>query len=276
MRLPTRILLFISMMLSPLMPQAAESVVTMAYRTTEKQPFIAKAPDNSGLFEDMYQEAARRAGLTLRIVRMPKVRVINALKEGEVDFYPQFTFSAKRSAYSFFAPNGLRVAYYAISTPEIERLASVADFDGLTLLHGLGNPDYLTKLGFGAARVTHLEVAEMDLQKAIHMLQKRRADAYIYEAEPLAYALLQSGASDIRLHKELSDQVEWATLGISRRSALLALEPNPDFNPNAPISRSNQAERLVPGSPMARMVAALDSMKQDGTLAALSERYLGH
>ena len=276
MRLPTRILLLITMMLSPLMLQAAEPVVTMAYRTTEKLPFIAKAPDNSGLFEDMYREAARRAGLTLRIVRMPKVRVINALREGEVDFYPQFTFSAKRNAYSFFAPNGLRVAYYAISTPEIERLASVADFDGLTLLHGLGNPDYLTKLGFGAARVTHLEVAEMDLQKAIHMLQKHRADAYIYEAEPLAYALLQSGASDIRLHKELSSQVEWATLGISRRSTLIALEPNPDFKPGEPISSFNQPDRLVPGSPMARMVAALEAMKQDGTLAALSERYLGH
>lgn len=269
-----RIVLIFCLLLTAGFPVAGQDVVTMAYRTTEKLPFIAEAPDNSGLFQDMYSEAARRAGLELRIVRMPKVRVINALKDGEVDFYPQFTFSDKRHQYALFAPNGLQVSYYAISRPSIGKLNSAEDFDGLTLLHGLGNPDFLSKLGFGKAKVNHLEVAEMDLQKAIQMLQKHRADAYIYEAEPLAYALLKSGATDIRLHRDLSTSVEWATLGFSRKSALIKLEANPEFNPGLGLTAFNQPDRLLAGSALASLVVALEEMKQDGTLARMANVYL--
>ncbi|MBT1445412.1 transporter substrate-binding domain-containing protein [Shewanella sp. JM162201] len=254
---------------------SADAEIILAYRTTEKLPFIAQAPDNRGLFEDMFREAAHRAGLRLKIERMPKARILNALINGDVDFYPQFTFDDARNKYTFFAPNGLNVSYSAISRPGIGRLDSAEHFNGLTLLHGVGNPDYLDKLGFGSARTKRFEVAEMDLAKAIMMIQKGRADAYIYEAEPLEYALIKSGVTDVILHRELMSQAEPATLGFSRKSRLIALEPNPFYDGASPVSADNQPERLVAGSPLARLVGALDEMRRDGTIAALYRKYLG-
>lgn len=269
-----RFLGLISMPFLVVEAMASEPVLTMAYRTTEKLPFIAEAPDNRGLFEDMYLEAAKRIGVSLKIVRLPKVRVINGLMDGSIDFYPQFTFSDIRQGYCQFVVNGLRVNYYAISRPEVERLERVEDFNGLLLLHVLGNPDYLGMLGFGEARVTRVDVAEMDLQKAIHMIEKGRADAYLYEAEPLEYAVAQSGSTMVRLHRRLHQGDEWATLGFSKKSRWAKFEPNPDYDPLIPTSVSNQPQRFEAGSVPARLAQALSEMRQDGTLDVFYQRYL--
>ncbi|ABM01492.1 ABC transporter substrate-binding protein [Shewanella amazonensis] len=274
MSLLNRFLVLISMSFLVVDATASEPVLTMGYRTTEKQPFIAEAPDNRGLFEDMYLEAARRIGVSLQIVRLPKVRVIKGLMDGSVDFYPQFTFSDNRQGYCQFVANGLKVNYYAISRPEVKRLEQVEDFDGLVLLHVLGNPDYLGMLGFGAASVTRVDVAEMDLQKAIHMIEKGRADAYLYEAEPLEYALAQSGSTRLRLHRQLHKDEEWASLGFSKKSRWAKLEPNPEYDPSRPINVGNQPQRFEAGSVPARLALALSEMRHDGTLDAFYQKYL--
>lgn len=275
--MPSKLILLLMLLLPVLsLPILAGDAVTltMAYRTTEKLPFIARAPDNHGLFEDMYLEAARRIGVSLQIVRLPKVRVIKGLMDGSVDFYPQFTFSDSRQGYCQFVANGLRVNYYAISRPEVKRLERTEDFNGLVMLHVLGNPDYLGMLGFGEARVTRIDVAEMDLQKAIHMIEKGRADAYLYEAEPLEYALAQSGSTKVQLHRRLHQGNEWASLGFSKNSRWAELEPNPDYDPSIPAGVDNQPQRFVAGSVPARLAAALYEMRQDGTLDTLYQRYL--
>ncbi len=51
-------------------------VITMGYKTTQKAPYINQAPDNNGLYYELYSEAAKRIGAELKIVRMPKVHIL--------------------------------------------------------------------------------------------------------------------------------------------------------------------------------------------------------
>jgi hypothetical protein len=51
-------------------------VLKIGYRTNERPPNIARAPDNSGLYLDLYQKAAEMVGCELQVVRLPKNKVI--------------------------------------------------------------------------------------------------------------------------------------------------------------------------------------------------------
>lgn len=64
--------------------------LTMGYRTNERPPLIASAPDNSGLYLEFYQHVTEKLGCQLKVVRGPKKRILKKLYDGEIDFYPGF------------------------------------------------------------------------------------------------------------------------------------------------------------------------------------------
>jgi len=82
--------------------QASACQITMGYRTNERAPLIAKAPNNQGLYFDLFSLAAKKVGCQLQVVRKPKKRILKMMRNGEVDFYPGFNFSLKRAKNSFF------------------------------------------------------------------------------------------------------------------------------------------------------------------------------
>ncbi|MCG6306326.1 hypothetical protein K6U21_19510 [Vibrio vulnificus] len=71
-------------------PSLATTEIIMGYRTTEKMPYIHAEPSDDGFYFELYDEAAKRIGAKLKVVRLPKLRVLLALEAGEIDFYPGF------------------------------------------------------------------------------------------------------------------------------------------------------------------------------------------
>ena len=50
----------------------ADCVLKMAYKEGDKIPLIAKMPDNSGAYFDLFDTAAKKIGCRLEVVRLPK------------------------------------------------------------------------------------------------------------------------------------------------------------------------------------------------------------
>ncbi len=116
----------------------------MGYRTTDKLPYIKESPDNSGFFEEYFGATAKMIGYKLeQIVRLPKMRVLFALEDGTVDFYPMFAFDEERSKYAVWCKNGIQQRDIAISKSTPKELHTERDIKGLTEIRALGNPDYL-------------------------------------------------------------------------------------------------------------------------------------
>ena len=54
----------------------------MGYQKKAKPPLINNAPDNSGIYLEIYAQAAQELDCTLKVVRLPKRRVLNEMKQG--------------------------------------------------------------------------------------------------------------------------------------------------------------------------------------------------
>src|SRR5512134_3732230 len=96
--------------------------LTMGFKPDAKLPFIAAAPDNAGLYLDLYTRAAERLGCKLAVVREPKRRIHQWMQEGRVDFYPGMKYSPERAQFALFIENGLpggRAGLSMADLPEI-------------------------------------------------------------------------------------------------------------------------------------------------------------
>jgi len=249
-----------------------DNVLVMGYRTNEKLPFIAEDPDSSGIFKDLYEEAGKRLGVRLEIVRLPKNRVILGLEEGSIDFYPVYTFSIERSAYVYFAPNGLEVSYSVLSQESFPDIRTGEDLYGFIGLVSLGSPTYLT--GYDTSKIQGNRIAEMDIAKAVDMILMGRGDFYIYESEPLKYYIRKQNISGVRLQPVIVKIDPTGYIGLSKKSLYYQEEENPDFDPLKLVSPGNNPVRLVPGSLFDRLLQVLEQMDREGFTDSLSSRYL--
>lgn len=80
-------LLMIVLALSSQNPQ-----MITGYRTNARLPIINEAPNNDGLYYDLYMEASKRMNVELEFIRKPKKRLIKEMQDGILDFYPGFLF----------------------------------------------------------------------------------------------------------------------------------------------------------------------------------------
>ena len=60
--------------------ELAACSLVMGYRTSERQPLIARAPDNNGLYKELYTKAAHKIGCSLEVKRLPKKRILRLLQ----------------------------------------------------------------------------------------------------------------------------------------------------------------------------------------------------
>ena len=116
--------------------------LTMGYRTNERLPLIAKAPDNNGLYLSLYRQVAMRIGCEFEVIRGPKKRILKQLQDGEVDFYPGFTFNEERSQFAFYIENGLPGGDVGISRSSFINVSQLTDLEGHTVLQALGSPKF--------------------------------------------------------------------------------------------------------------------------------------
>lgn len=259
------------MLLSSLAGGEVLPVLKMGYRTTEKLPYINEAPDNSGLFKDLYSEAARRIGFTLEIERMPKKRVLMALEKGTLDFYPGFSFTLERAAYSFWMINGIKQRDVAISADSLHELNSNDDIKGLHYLRALGNPDYLE--GMDVSSLNIHTVAELDVARAIEMIKLGRVDFYIYEEDTMKFYVKSHGITGVKFHNNLIKEFYWMHAGFSRLSPHYKGVENPDYDSSHEMSDENFPYELVPGSTLDRFRDALKEMADEGYTDSLYQYY---
>lgn len=250
---------------------ADEKIIRMGYRTTNKLPYIDETPDNSGLYQDLYKEAARRIGYKLEIVRLPKKRVLLQLSEGQIDFYPGFAFNEERAEYSFWFNNGITQNDIVISRDDLHDLKTISDLKGLTYLIALGNPEYLSKELLVDVN-THT-VAELNLERAIKMLLTKRADFYIYEDDTMLYYVKSKKIKGVKFHENLINRSYVMKVGFSRNSPLFEGNENPNFNKQKAISVENFPYLLKPGSVVEKFKRAIDEMAQEGYTDSLCNYY---
>ena len=245
--------------------------LTMGYRTNERPPLIANAPNNSGLYQHFYQRVSEKMGCELRIVRSPKKRILKQLQDGEIDFYPGFSFNAERARYTFYLANGFPGGEVGISLSEFPTITDMSQLEGYTLLQALGGPNHARDLEYIK---THT-LPEMTIGQAIDLLRKRRGDFYIYNRASLYYYLKVNNIEDIRIHPHCcnKDKSEPIYLGFSRRSPLFAEEDNPDYNLAKELSVDNYPTRLKQGTVVYQMMRVMTEMQVSGETEQIYNQY---
>jgi len=241
----------------------------MGYRTNERLPLIASAPDSSGLYAHFYQIVAEKLGCQLEIIRGPKKRILKQLQDGEIDFYPGFNFNEYREVYTYYIENGFPGGEIGISRQEFSTITSLKQLEGSTILQSLGSPDFVREL----ENIRIYAVPEMTIPKAISLLRKKRGDFYIYNRASLLYYLKVHNAQDIKVHMECCGGVEPLYLGFSRNSNHYQEVPNPDYNPNKEKGPNNATVQLRKGSKAYELQKVLIKMKASGETDSIYNQY---
>ncbi|RZR28705.1 amino acid ABC transporter [Vibrio vulnificus] len=252
-------------------PSWATTEIIMGYRTTEKMPYIHAEPSDDGFYFELYDEAAKRIGAKLKVVRLPKLRVLLALEAGEIDFYPGFAFDLERAKYAYWVPNGTYQRDVAVTLKGWPLMTQATSLDGFTQLVALGNPDYL--VGRDISKMNQFTVSELDVGRAMTFLRRGRADFYVYEEDTLRYYLKTEGLNDMMIHSQFVDRSTPSWAGFSRNSALFQGQENPAYDPNLPLAWNNMPMELVPGSVIDEFRQALHQMEMEGWTQALYRKY---
>lgn len=266
MKFPILLMLFYVLSL-----MAGDKVIRMAYRTTEKLPLISSAPDNSGLYYDLYSEAARRIGYKLEVIRKPKKRILLDLKNGDIDFYPGFVFSEERGEYAYFINTGIKEQNVAVTLDTVEDITSFSDLQGMVYLQPLGNADYLE--GVDRRGITVIKVPEADLERMLELITLRRGDLFIYQRSSVLYALKVNNVSHIKTHTKLLPDIFYLHLGFSKKSPLFESNPNELYDSTKSLGIDNFPIILSQDCPAFKLQQALQEMHDEGFTQKLYESY---
>ncbi|MCL2917842.1 substrate-binding periplasmic protein [Shewanella litorisediminis] len=246
--------------------------LTMGYRTSERLPYIHAEPSDNGLFVTLFDEAAKRIGCRLTVIRAPKQRIIRELEQGNIDFYPSLSFTPARAKRAWFFPNGLPERYTGISrekAPDIKQLNELVTHN-MVLLMAPGSYD----LGGLPKGLAQRRPQDMDIPKAFAMLRANKGDFFIYDEFTLEYYLHQDGGNGLKRHPGCCEKPRTMFFGFSRKSPHFQEIANPDFIADKPVSAANQPVKPAPDSVAARLVQALTEMMHDGTITAYREAEL--
>ncbi|GGE83356.1 substrate-binding periplasmic protein [Shewanella carassii] len=244
--------------------------LTMGYRTNARPPFIAQAPDNSGLYLGLYQEAAARIGCSLKIIRAPKKRILREIAKGNIDFYPGLAFSQERNRYAYFIANGLSERYIGVSRDDLSDITSLQQLVDKQLVLLISPGSY--QLGGLPDQLITRTPPDMGTDSAIAFLKQHQGDFYIYDESSLKYWLESHPQRGLKLHPDCCELPRQGHLGFSRKSRYFNARVNPDYVADEPLSIDNNPKELRPGSIAYALQQALQNMASSGE----TERLLQH
>lgn len=240
----------------------------MGYRTTRRPPFIAGAPDNTGLYKELYETAAAKMGCKLTIVRSSKSRILAKLEAGDIDFYPGLTPSIERAKYLHFLANGLVDGYMGLSHQDLPEITHYSQLSGKILLIAKGGPNQVPK----SVQVIIKEPPELSVVMAAEMLDQKKADFYIYNFTSLIEFIKQNKDLKIKLHRHCCGEFQPMQLGFSLKSAKIKTKPNETLNTRYPYNNQQ-----LDGQSTARLLKeTLAEMAQDGTTAGIFYKHFNH
>lgn len=232
--------LSLSMVCQP--SQSCELV--MGYQNKAKLPFINKAPDNSGIYLDIYSLAAQKIDCVLKVVRLPKVRTLNNIKVGEIDFYPGMKFSKERSLYIHFIPNGLITGRMGLSRRNMPLITNKQQLTNYSVLISLGGINYVDKID----GIKVHQVLNLGIEKAARMLILERADFYATDPIVVDNFLQNTDTTIFKKHPNCCGGVKPMHIGFSKNSVYSTEINNPDYRKGKNLSIENFPTKLVKDS----------------------------
>lgn len=259
-------------LLSALMLPAASigSELVMGYRTNERLPYIDDT-SNNGIYLEVYSEACRRIGATLKIVRLPKVRVNKALQNGSIDFYPGYTFTHEREHFAFFFPNGLSERYLIINRLDQPPIRDYKELAGKTEVRSLGNPSFLP--ASVQSQVKSTDVGELGVERALRIIEAGRVDFFIYDETTLRYYWPAMVTSKLRLNDSLDTPAPMYA-GWSKKSPHYKTVKNTGYQSKKSLSPENHPEKLDPQSLAGKFEATLKAMSQSGETQTIVNKHM--
>lgn len=257
---------------------AQACTLTLGYRPEARPPLMAEAPDDSGVYLELFTRAAKRIGCDLRVERLPKLRMIEALKRGEVDFYPGMDFDDERNTYLLFMSNGLPGGLVGVSRPDLPEVTHLRQLAGRRLLRNPGQPQYLEDLTEAERTAIPIEkVVSASLQRGVEMLLRERGDFYVYSQLSVDHLLRMrpEWRSQLKVHRRCCGGDSRYHAAFAKASPHMRLEPNPHFRSDQPEGADNQRVRAAPGSVAQRFAQALERMTKAGEVQQLLEAAKG-
>lgn len=241
----------------------------MGYRESAKAPFINKAPDNNGFYNELFSAAAHRIDCSLKIIRKPKKRIFSNLEDGSVDFYPRMSFVKDRTRYIYFIDTGFESYSAGLSREHLPEVTDLKQLKGKNVIRSLGASNHV-KAEWG---VNSFEVPKLNIQKAIMMLERKSADFFIYDYQTLKYFITSNQIHGFKLHHSCCKDDILKYLGFSRKSKHYRETPNTRYDNTKELSPDNFPTQMVQGSTAALFEQALLHMKTSGTTQKLLDKY---
>ena len=250
-------------------------VLVLGYPEREKNPFIADAPSDDGIFQDVLRLAAERVGAELRIDRLPKKRVFQYMREGRVDFYPGSP-TPERNEIMVWISLGFQSKNICLVRAEVPPFKHLREAPPLRLIYEVGDSradlpkDYPQLKGIAAA-------AQLSTEDAVRMLRNNYGDLFVTQRETYLFYLRtqQLDSLDrfkIRYEEDCTGPGREYVLGVAKKSRHYAGLPNPDYRPGKPISLYNQPSRIDPASLAGRLRDTLLEMQESGEAQRLVDR----
>mgnify|MGYP000220371541 CR=1 FL=1 len=266
----SKILLFI--FISFFSVNLCAQTLTMGYRTSERLPLIAQTPDNSGLYYDLYSTAAKKLNMQLKIIRLPKKRILEKMKEGIIDFYPGFTFTQERTKFIYFLENGISTGKdIGLSLMTFPLIKELNQLKGKRVISALGGP--ISGLLSNVKGIKLNKVSRLSIKKAIDLLYYKRYEFYIYNEYSVKYYLKKNNINYIKLHPDCCGENKPMYLGFSRTSKYFKETINPKFDEKEAISINNIPTEISKKSIAYRFAKILNDMKENGEIDLILNKY---
>ena len=252
----------------------------MVFKLGGKYPLMRSAPDNSGIFQELYSAAAKRIGCTLIITRLPKARLHEGLQKGRYDFYPGASFSQKRAKYLSYIENGIKTKELGVSSLGIKNITN------LSQLKAYRNLIWLMELNSSKIASSKLlgiypqEVQYLNLEILINFIQKRPQYNYFYIADKEVIDNFLSnnptsliGDYGLRIHEECCGESQPMYLGFSRLSVHMKETANPQYQKDEKISANNQIFIPAKGSIAQKFASALQALQKEGVTKSIYQHW---
>lgn len=255
---------------------APACTLTLGYRSEARPPLMAEAPDHRGLYLDLYRTVAQRLGCQLRVERLPKLRMVEALKRGEVDFYPGMDFDEDRDSYLLFMDNGLPGGLVGVSRPDLPEVTDLRQLAGRRLLRHTGQPNYLEELSPAErASIAEVKVVSAALERGVEMLLRERGDFYVYGRMSVDFLVRThpEWRGLVKVHPQCCGGDSAYHAAFSQASVHVKLMPNPAYKPGKPLGPDNQRVVAQPGSLAHRFAQELQRMARSGEVRRLYAQY---
>ncbi|MCP4162273.1 MAG: amino acid ABC transporter substrate-binding protein [Deltaproteobacteria bacterium] len=255
----------------------AGGVIKMVYKDGDKMPLIAKKPNNSGAYLELFSKAAKKIGYKLEVLRMPKKRLHKQLALGKVDFYPGASFSKKRSRYLYYIENGLMTGEYGITGNNIPDIKSYKRVKNLKL-------KWLMELGSSKAEIAKSIGADVHLVNFVNIEKVRqfinigRKTFYVADKELIDYYLQSTKYKSfkdagLKVHKNCCGGEQPMHMGFSRFSPHFKEIPNPGYDKTKSISPNNFPTLVDKKCVAYKLGKALMELKESGETTKIYNKY---